>query len=288
MKKQFLFFLLCIAFHAEAQLMSDSVLIDGKMRSFYFKKSLSANAPLVFVLHGSGGNGKETSIRAQKLVDKANSENMLLVFPNAYKKYWNECRKASPAEANVIDINEEGFFDSMIQYFVKNYAINEKNVFVVGTSGGGHMTYKLGLTMPQKFRALTAIIANLPDTNNLDCGEAKKALPIMIINGTEDKINPYMGGEVILGKNQNMGFVRSTDRTVAYWATLAGYKKEKPVFAQIPDNDPKDGKTVERYTYKKRKKPEVVLLKVIGGKHEYPNDIDVHLEAWEFFKRQMK
>jgi len=27
---------------------------------------------------------------------------------------------------------------------------------------------------------------------------------------------------------------------------------------------------------------------VINGKHDYPNDIDVHLEAWSFFKRQLQ
>ena len=31
-------------------------------------------------------------------------------------------------------------------------------------------------------------------------------------------------------------------------------------------------------------KKEVVLLKVIGGKHDYPGDINVHRYAWEFFK----
>jgi polyhydroxybutyrate depolymerase len=54
----------------------------------------------------------------------------------------------------------------------------------------------------------------------------------------------------------------------------------------LPDTDPTDGRTIERYTYKTEGKPEVVLLKVIGGKHDYPKDIDVHEEAWNFFKRQ--
>ena len=112
------------------------------------------------------------------------------------------------------------------------------------------------------------------------------ALPVMIVNGTADKVNPYEGGEVITN-NISLGFVRSTDRTFAYWSSLAGYKG-KPQMQNLPDTDPKDGKTIEKYTFKKKRKPEVTLLKVINGKHDYPNDIDVHLEAWEFFKRAMK
>lgn len=224
---------------------------------------------------------------AVKMDQQAATENTLVVYPSGYKRYWNECRKSSPAQANVENVNEQAFFDGMIQYFRKRYGVDTKHVFAVGTSGGGHMAYKLALTMPRAFRAITAIIANLPDTTNLDCEPAGKAVPVMIINGTDDTTNPYNGGVVVLGKNMNMGAVRSSDRTLAYWASLAQYRG-KPTMANVPDADPKDGKTIERYTYKAKGKPEIVLLKVNGGKHDYPNDIDVHLEALAFFKRQIQ
>ncbi len=132
------------------------------------------------------------------------------------------------------------------------------------------MAYKLALTMPERFRAITALIANLPDTNNIDCAEKKMALPVMIVNGTADKVNPYEGGEVITN-NISLGLVRSTDRTFTYWSSIAGYKG-KPKMQNLPDTDPKDGKTIEKYTFKKKRKPEITLLKVNNGKHDYPND----------------
>lgn len=135
--------------------------------------------------------------------------------------------------------------------------------------------------MPSAFRAITAIVANLPDTNNLDCIASGKPMNVMIVNGTEDKTNPYNGGEVILGSG-NFGFVRSSERTLQYWAELAGYTGS-PAKTLLPDLDPKDGKRIETYGYSGGKK-EVKLLKVIGGKHDYPGDINVHLYAWEFFK----
>ena len=276
----------CTAFLAKSQIVNDSLLVDGHYRSFHFQKPAQANSSLIFVLHGSGGNGLQARARAAKLEAIASTENLLLVYPDGYKRYWNECRKASPAVANVENIDENAFFGAMIAYFSKQHQINERQVFVIGTSGGGHMAYKLALTMPEKFRAITALIANLPDTNNLDCPEKRVPMPILIVNGTDDKTNPYEGGEVILGPQMNLGFVRSTDRTFHYWSSLAGYKR-KPRMQLLPNTDPDDGKTIERYTFKKRGKPEVTLLKVIGGKHDYPNDIDVHLEAWTFFKRQL-
>lgn len=284
MKLKFAIFLLFTSLSAQSQLVSDSLLIDGNYRSFHYWKNDQPNSSLVFVLHGSNGNGLGQRTRVKKLEEIALKENVTLVYPDGFKKYWNECRKLAKSEANRLDINEQSFFGGMIDYFTKNNQINPKKVFVVGTSGGGHMAYKLAMTMPERFTAITALIANLPDTNNLDCTEKRLAIPVMIVNGTIDKINPYDGGEVILGKD-NFGFVRSTDRTFQYWAQLAGYK-HNPKKISLPDTDPADGKTIEKYTFKKRKKPEITLLKVIGGKHDYPGDIDVHLEAWEFFKRQ--
>ena len=274
---------------ANAQVLTDSVLIEGHYRIFHFTNpTASLHRPsLIFVLHGSGGDGRGMMKSAAKMEPKAHSNNALVVYPDGYKRYWNECRKASPAQANLENINEQAFFNGMIQYFRKRYKIDDKHVFAVGTSGGGHMAYKLALTMPRTFKAITAIIANLPDTTNLDCAESGSPVAMMIVNGTEDPINPYNGGVVVLGKNMNMGAVRSTDRTLAYWANLAHYQG-KPVQENLPDMDPNDGKTIERYTYQEKGKPEIVLLKVIGGKHDYPNDIDVHTEALAFFMRQIR
>lgn len=286
MANPFLFLLACLLpLAAHGQLVHDSLLVEGHYRTFHYLKPAAANAALVFVLHGSGGNGQQNRAGAQKLEAIAPAENLLLVYPDGYKKFWNECRKASSSAANQENINENAFFEGMIGYFSQRYRIDTKRVFAVGTSGGGHMAYKLAVTMPERFRAITAIIANLPDTSNFDCPEKRVALPVLIINGTADPVNPYEGGEINLGPTVKMGTVRSTDRTVQYWTSLAGYTRP-PTKSQLPDTDPSDGKTIEQYTFSEPGKPEVTLLKVLGGRHDYPNDIDVYLTAWAFFKRQ--
>lgn len=273
--------------HSFGEVQIDSLLVEGHYRSFYYLLPANVNSggSLLFVLHGSGGSGLNMMKSTTKLTQQVAAENVVLVYPNGYKRYWNECRKAASSLANKENIDEASFFNAMIRYFQIKSKISDNRVFAVGTSGGGHMCYKLAMTMPGRFKAVTAIIANLPDTDNLDCTESKVPIPIMIANGTADELNPYNGGMMQSG-DFIMGNVRSTDRTFQYWASLAGYTGE-PVKELIPDTDPSDGKIIERYTYKLRGKPEVVLLKVIGGKHDYPNDIDIHVEAWNFFKRQL-
>ncbi len=272
-----------------AQVIDDSVKVDKHFRVFHFTKpeEPKKNASVVFILHGSNGDGYGMMKSTGKLQEEVKNENVYLVYPDGYLRYWNECRKASPAVANIENVDEISFFRTMIDYFKKNYGVDQKKIFAVGSSGGGHMVYKLALESPENFRAYTAIVANLPDTDNLDCAGKNVAVSMMIINGTSDKINPYNGGPVIFGDSvkTNMGNVRSADRTFHYWADLAGYQGE-PKLEKLPDTDPADGKTIEKYTYYKKGKPEVVLLKVIGGVHGYLNDIDVHVQAWEFFKSQ--
>jgi polyhydroxybutyrate depolymerase len=205
-----------------------------------------------------------------------------VVYPNGYLHFWNECRKYSNAVANKEDINEQAFFTAMINYFQIKYSISKHKVFASGFSGGGQMAYKLALTMPGKFKAVTAVVANMPDSASCDCVLSGKLMPVMIINGTDDKTNPYNGGEMFVN-NASFGVVLSSEKSLAYWATLAGYNgaPEKTV---LPDTDPADLKTIEKYSYHQKNKPSVMLLKIIGGHHDYPNDIDVYLYAWDFFK----
>jgi polyhydroxybutyrate depolymerase len=288
---KFLFSILlvnCFQFsYSEEVYKTDSIEIHGIFRKFTFKEPSknTKDFSLVFVLHGSGGNGNQMLARVPALVNASSSENFIAVFPFGYKNFWNECRKASPAEANQLDVDEQAFFQAMINYFADRYLANRKQVFAIGTSGGGQMAFKLGMTMPDQFKAVSVIIANLPDSSNFDCTALNKPMHIMITNGTLDKTNPYDGGEVILNTG-NFGRVVSTEKSVEYWKKLAGYKGD-PVMEKLPDTDPTDGKLIEKYSYSGKKK-EVVLLKVIGGKHDYPNDIDVHLYSWDFFKQVMK
>lgn len=279
-----LFSSLVIFAQEEDDIAHDSLLIEGHYRTFHWTKPRHSHGrlSLLFILHGSGGKGMGIRNSALKLEAISDKENLMIVYPDGYKTFWNECRKAAGHAANIENINDEAFFSAMIDYFYKTYYIDTKKVYAAGMSGGGHMAYKLAITMPDQFKGIAAVVANLPTPDNMDCEESKKPIAVMIINGTADSTNPYNGGEV--KTSVKMGTVRSTDQTFQYWATIDGYKG-KPSMKKLPDTVA-DGKSIEQYTYRAKGKPEVTLLKVINGKHEHPADIDAYSEAWKFFKRQ--
>ncbi len=289
MKFQLLFLLfLLTTISGHAQLITDSIQVDGYYRTFSYQQppTVQKGSTVIFALHGSGGSGANMMKPAEGLQHIAGQEHILLVYPDGYKHYWNECRKGATSEANLLDINEQGFFSGMIQYFSRKYGINTKQFFAIGLSGGGHMAYKLGMTLPDKFKAVSAIVANLPDTLNLDCTEAKKPLAVMITNGTKDPLNHYEGGDIIID-GRNWGAIRSTDRTFSYWAHLAGYTGS-PAVADVPDGDTTNDQTITKYSYNQKGKPEVTLLKVNEGVHAFPKDIDIFTASWQFFKREMQ
>ena len=285
MKKLCTIFLLLFSTAAYCQLISDSLLIEGHYRTFTYNKPVPGinGASLLFIMHGSGGSSADMIKRTVKLEAQAAKDKLLVLYPDGYQHYWNECRKYSTAAANKEDINENAFFTAMINYCKTKYGINENKVFAAGFSGGGHMAYKLGLTMPDKIKAIAAIVANMPDTASCDCSFANKPLPVLIINGTTDGTNPYNGGEMFVN-NASFGVVRSTENTFHYWSSLAGYTGEATK-ELLPDTDTSDHKTIESYSYHQQNKPPVTLLKVIGGKHDYPGDINVYVYVWEFFKQ---
>jgi polyhydroxybutyrate depolymerase len=279
-------FFLYIFVASVAQVMPDSLLIENHFRSFYFDapKADARDFDIVFVLHGSGGTGLDMVMPAKKLQAISSEQHMLLVYANGYKNFWNECRKAATSEANKIDINEQAFFNGMLSYFHNRYKTNNKRFFVIGLSGGGHMAYKLAMTMPDKCEGISAVVANVPDTTNLDCAAAGKAVAVMISNGTADKTNPYNGGNMTIN-GSSWGEVRSTERSFHYWASVAGYSGD-PLVTEVPDTI-KNEQTITRYTYHDKNRPEVTLLKVNGGQHTFPQDLDIFLESLQFFKREI-
>ncbi|CAF1317558.1 unnamed protein product [Didymodactylos carnosus] len=76
--------------------------------------------------------------------------------------------------------------------------------------------------MTERFAACAAISANLPTDSNTDVQLTHQPIPMLIMNGTNDKINPYNGGEVSFWGFRSRGQVRSSWSTAQYFADQYG------------------------------------------------------------------
>jgi polyhydroxybutyrate depolymerase len=278
------------------------VRVDSLNREFYYHvpDHVNAHPRLIFVIHGSGATPAimqiSTGHEFDQLADE--SKDAIIVYPAGFNKYWNDCRKSATYDPKKMNLNDVGFFGEMINYFKEHYNIDTTQVFALGHSLGGHICYKLAKEKPQWFRGVAAISASLPVDANDDCYDMHQPVSVLVMNGTSDPINPYAGGEVIVGDGQKRGAVLSTAETIRYWVNDNGCDTLPKVFS-FPDTDTSDHSSAVSYLYQNPSTHrQVELVKIINGGHIVPNpgfqlwpkslgtvnkDIDAPKVIWDFF-----
>ena len=270
-----------------------------------FDKSLPR--PVVFVLHG-GATSAETTLgmRPGDFVELSDKEGFIAVYPNGYpdqpgsnRHHWNDGRNLRWA-AHKKNIDDVGFFSSLIDHFIKIYNAEPQRIYAVGASNGGIMCYRLGCELSDKIAAIASVIANLP-VHLYECAPSRP-VSVLIMNGTNDPLMPWEGG-MIRFRGLCLGEVLSTAETVKFWL-----KRNKcavsPIITMEPDKDPEDGTRVRREVYSPCKDgSEVRLYAIENGGHTWPGgfqylpenligktnqDIASIEVIWEFFKRHAK
>jgi polyhydroxybutyrate depolymerase len=230
---------------ASASLQPGTLPHDGLDRSYwvYAPDSLDAGtpAPLVLALHGGGGTGKGMCTLAGGLMAVADEQGLLLVCPDGVERHWNDGRGIDDWRAHAEKIDDVGFLTALVEQLSEQWSIDREAVFVTGISNGGLMSYRMACERADLVRAIAAVTASLPET--LEC-EPSRPVSVLILNGTDDPLVPYEGGEVtVLGRQ--LGRVRSTEETYQFWGEIDGCRGAATVTAE-PDLDPEDGTEVQR------------------------------------------
>jgi len=249
--------------------------------------------PTVVALHGGFMNGKSMR-RIFGLDELARQDRFAVVYPNAVGRRWNDGISGDGDGAD--DVR---FLRNLADHLVRKGVADPKRIYLVGISNGGMMTYRVACQAPGVFAAFAAVIANMPKLVSNDCRPGV-GTPLIVINSTDDPVNPYEGGDVA---SWSAGEVLSTLDTVDFWQRrngCAGRSQEKP----LPDKDNSDGSTVVARQFAEcRTGAPVVLLTVQGGGHLPPGaqishrpmlramlgqanrDISAADISWKFFKR---
>ncbi|CAH0990864.1 hypothetical protein SIN8267_00964 [Sinobacterium norvegicum] len=286
------------------QFISATLKIDGNNRSFhyYLPADIDVDRPLIFALHGSKGDGeKMRQLTAYQFDHIADRDHIIAVYPDGYKHHWHDCRASASYAANVEDIDDIAFFNAMINYFSENHQIDRSRVFATGFSNGGHMVYRLALEMPEAFAALAPIAANLPIDDNLDCQQSSTPVSIAILNGTEDPINPYEGGLVVVAGDKSRGVVTSSTDSANYFRQLSGADKAA-LHRQIPERDGDSATRITLTHWQNDNNIQVRLYRLTGSGHVIPStlirygrfyggdagDMDAPIELWQFFQSASK
>jgi len=232
-------------------------------------------APLVIVLHGGGGAGKGM-VKLTGFNALADRETFIVVYPDGFENHWNDGRGAQ-WQSHVENTDDVGFISALIDRLSDELNIDAKRVYVTGISNGGMMSHRLGCELSQKIAAISPVASNIP-VNMASVWSPSRPMPVLIINGTDDPLERWEGGEIRLGRN-TYGVVVSVADTVKFWVDKDGCSSP-PVVTQLPDKAPHDGTTVWTEVYGGCEGgAEVVLYAIEGGGHTWPGGIQ-YLPEW--------
>ncbi len=169
---------------------------DGQVRS-YLVSDLSGDepAPLLFVLHGFGGN-------AQAMNSSTNIENSLdaydldavVVYPNGtgaeqgLPQSWNAGTCCPFATFEFVD--DVAFFDELITGLIAQYDIDTTRVWVVGHSNGGMMAYRLACELSTRITAIGVAAGALV----IETCTPSRPVSALHVHGELDTVVPLAGG----------------------------------------------------------------------------------------------
>jgi len=237
---------------------SGTIMVGGVERSYVYQvpKNLKGAAPLLIALHGGTGQGRGMA-QLSKFAILADDLGFIAVFPDGLERRWNDGR------AGFSDADDMGFLSALIDRFSTRYRVDQRRIYATGISNGGMMSFRLACELPQRIAAIGVIAANLSRALEEHCRDGP-ALPVMMIRGTEDKLMPWAGGEIIGGR----GAVLSAPATAALFANRIGSPIE--TVEPLPSFANADPTRVKRHRWKLGSGPEVVLYEVEGGGHTWP------------------
>lgn len=278
--------------------------VNGISRTFHlYNPSQAINKPIVFLFHGNGGSADGvaglTKVKAPNIpwFDIAAKEGLILAIPDGMtgpeqSKGWNDCRKDAPRIPSTDDV---GFINALLDTLQHTLHYNERKVYMVGISNGGHFIMRLAQEIPNRMTAFASIVSSYAASSK--CISSSVPISALYMNGTADPLIPYLGG------NTENGSIISTDSIISYWIGRNGTSK-KPIISEFPSKG--DTKVVSYHYQNGMNDTEVMLYKVQHGGHIEPSqrerysfvwttfvgkqneDIESAEEIWKFFKEKVR
>jgi len=250
---------------AQARDLYGETFVDGVARTYTVFVPDSArdrrgSVPVVILLHGARGDGD----RARRIIglDRiAEREGFVAVYPDSLGRGWNDGRRLRRRRSDDV-----AFLVRLKRSLVRRGLADPGRVFVAGVSNGGMMVQRLACEVPGAFAGYASIIANMPVPVFDRCAPDRPA-PMMVINGTDDRLVPYDGGGI--GIRGRRGAVVSTFETVEFWRAHNGCDG-RPGRRMLPNRDPDDGSRVVMFYSTDCRGAPVFLLRVEGGGHRVP------------------
>ncbi|WP_312976055.1 PHB depolymerase family esterase [Corynebacterium sp.] len=189
--------------------------------------------PVVLVVHGTGdtGDGIRSGI-GEDLEREADEHGFVIAYIDGHENNWNECRAEGEWAAKEKDLDDVGLMRHVVDRIHHDLGADTVDVsrtFAVGFSSGGHMVQRLAYEAPDLVTGIASVNANVPADDNNACTDSGEPVPAIFIQGREDPMNPFDGGEVVVGSGffaESRGEVRSAHDSAEWFAQRNGLAAE--------------------------------------------------------------
>ena len=176
-----------------------SITVDGRNRTFRLyrpaKLSLSAPVPLVVMLHGALGSGRqaETGYGWNTAADR---HGFVVAYPDGLHRSWAVSADCCGPPAND-GVDDVAFIGATVAAVSAKLPVDPDRIYTTGISNGGMLAYRLACETTT-FAAIGVVAGKL-------LGQCPSPAPISVIHihGTADDVVPYDGRP---GKLDNGGF----------------------------------------------------------------------------------
>ena len=213
------------------------------------------NPPLVFLLHGLGGDGPgmQTTTQMNPVADR---EKFVVAYPSAVGGTWDYAGAK----------NDYAFLQAIIDTAVARYQVDRNRVYVSGFSQGGGEAVYAAFSYPDVYAAVAPV-----SSVGSGAPTPKRPIPIFLTFGTNDLYTPAT-------------FMAS----VAGWLKIDSCSTTPTVVRPYPATNAKS--VVTRLSYGNcAHGTEIVADSIQGGPHEWPNNTATKVnnaeEVWAFFKK---
>ncbi|WP_181357647.1 alpha/beta hydrolase family esterase [Stenomitos frigidus] len=249
---------------------------EGQRRTYhlYTPKTYQPDrpVPLVLAFHGYGSQGKDLA-NGSGFNQTAEQKGFVVVYPDGIDRRWNPLNKL------LTGVDDVGFVPALIAHIKQVRAIDPRRVYAAGVSNGGFLVQRLACKSSSQIAAFASVVATLPSQLQGSCNP-QTPVPILMINGTDDRKVPWQGG------NLGYGSILSVPGTIDFWQRRNNCPPS-PHVKQLTG----DRVEIARYpNCQGGSEVELVTLKGVG--HVWPRGgsgsaslLNGSEEIWSFFQR---
>ncbi|WP_430868217.1 alpha/beta hydrolase family esterase [Demequina aurantiaca] len=243
--------------------------------------NLKKGAPLWVVLHGASSKASDMRfITGYQFEEVAAREGFVVVYAEGYKRSWHDGRIATKYPARTEGVDDVRFLETLVTAVSKKHGLDTSRVYGFGYSNGGHMLFKMAAQSPRTFTAIVAAAANMSEPESSDNINLTTPIPVMLVEGTKDPLNPYQGGSSG-NRRSSLGKVKSAIESAEAFARVNGVSGPS---ANLQVNSVEGAPARELVAGKEGRRKSVVLKEfgagsatpvrlytVKGGGHVVPN-----------------